>query len=176
MDASDDLPQKACSVPPNSISRDIAGHRPDMVGWLSSALEDVAPTRANPDRHQRRSLLSQKVFVIWFTWFTITINTCYFLPVKNYERNVFVDDLHRTLTSSKAFHKENLKASKGGVHGCLCGCFNCCCFHYFVVLLVSVLLTVYWLFIRIQGSFTRNPITVKRHAHLSPSPELASLC
>lgn len=40
----------------------------------------------------------------------------------------------------------------------------------------SVLLTIYWLFIRIQGSFTRNPITVKRHAHLSPSPELASLC
>lgn len=108
LDASDDLPQKACSVPPNSISRDIAGHRPDMVGWLSSALEDVAPTRANPDRHQRRSLLSQKVFVIWFTWFTITINTCYFLPVKNYERNVFVDDLHRTLTSSKAFHKDRI--------------------------------------------------------------------
>lgn len=56
--------KRRVQCPLNSISRDIAGHRPDTVGWMSSALEDVAPTRANPDRHQRCSLLSQKVFVV----------------------------------------------------------------------------------------------------------------
>lgn len=54
-------PRKVCSVPLLfSISLDSAGRRPDTVGWLSSALEDVAPTSINPNRLQRCS-----VFVVF---------------------------------------------------------------------------------------------------------------